>query len=73
MCIRDRFQEKVRRSVPANTRADGEEFLRLALRLGVRATTVPYSMAAADQALADLAAGAFGGAAVLPAPAEWSD
>ena len=70
---RELFQEKVLRSVTANTRADGEEFLRLALRLGVRATTVPYSMAAADQALADLAAGAFGGAAVLHVPAEWSD
>lgn len=59
------FHERTLRSVTANTRADGEEFLRLAGRLGVRATTVPYSMADADRALADLAAGAFSGAAVL--------
>ena len=37
---------------------DEEEFLRLAQRLGVRATTTAYPMAAADRALADLAAGA---------------
>ena len=64
---RELFQERVLRSVTANTRADGEEFLRLAQRLGVRATTTAYPMAAADRALADLAAGAFGGAAVLHA------
>jgi propanol-preferring alcohol dehydrogenase len=59
------FQERRLRSVTANTRADGEEFLRLAGRLGVRATTVAYPMAAAATALADLAHGRFGGAAVL--------
>jgi propanol-preferring alcohol dehydrogenase len=59
------FYERTLRSVTANTRADGEEFLRLVPRLGVRATTVPYPMAHADRALADLAAGAFSGAAVL--------
>jgi alcohol dehydrogenase, propanol-preferring len=62
---RELFYERTLRSVTANTRADGEEFLRLALRLGVRATTVPYALADADRALGDLAAGAFGGAAVL--------
>jgi propanol-preferring alcohol dehydrogenase len=62
---RELFRERTLRSVTANTRADGEEFLRLAVRLGVRATTVLYPMAHADVALADLAAGAFGGAAVL--------
>ncbi len=66
------FTERVLRSVTANTRADGEAFLRLAQRLGVHATTVPYPMTAADQALADLAAGAFGGAAVLHVPASWT-
>jgi len=65
------FTERVLRSVTANTRTDGEEFLRLAQRLGVRATTVPYSMADADLALADLAAGAFSGAAVLHVPRQW--
>ena len=59
------FQERNLRSVTANTRADGETFLRLAERLGVRATTVAYPMAEAPQALADLRAGRFSGAAVL--------
>jgi alcohol dehydrogenase, propanol-preferring len=59
------FEERRMRSVTANTRRDGEEFLRLAERLGVRATTVAYPMAHAPQALADLAHGRFGGAAVL--------
>jgi propanol-preferring alcohol dehydrogenase len=59
------FHERQLRSVTANTRADGEEFLRLADRLGLRATTRPYPMADADRALADLAHGRFSGAAVL--------
>jgi propanol-preferring alcohol dehydrogenase len=59
------FEERRLRSVTANTRQDGEEFLRLAERLGVRATTVGYPMAEAPRALADLAHGRFGGAAVL--------
>jgi propanol-preferring alcohol dehydrogenase len=59
------FEERRLRSVTANTRSDGEEFLRLAARLGVRATTTAYPMDDAPQALADLAHGRFGGAAVL--------
>jgi alcohol dehydrogenase, propanol-preferring len=59
------FQERKLRSVTANTRADGETFLRLAERLGVRATTVGYSMSEAPRALADLKHGQFSGAAVL--------
>ena len=59
------FGERRLRSVTANTRADGEEFLRLAARLGIRATTVAFPMAEAPAALADLAHGRFGGAAVL--------
>jgi alcohol dehydrogenase, propanol-preferring len=59
------FQERQLRSVTANTRADGEEFLRLAARFGIRATTTAYPMAQADRALADLAHGRFSGAAVL--------
>ena len=35
------FQERRLRSVTANTRADGEEFLRLADRLGIRADDGP--------------------------------
>lgn len=59
------FEERVLRSVTANTRADGEELLRLAPRLGIRATTTPYPLDEADQALADLAHDRFSGAAVL--------
>jgi propanol-preferring alcohol dehydrogenase len=59
------FEERRLRSVTANTRRDGEEFLRLAERLGVRATTTAYPMDDAPHALADLAHGRFGGAAVL--------
>jgi propanol-preferring alcohol dehydrogenase len=59
------FQERRLRSVTANTRADGEEFLRLAERHGIRATTHAYPMSQAPAALADLAHGRFGGAAVL--------
>jgi alcohol dehydrogenase, propanol-preferring len=62
------FQERRLRSVTANTRRDGEEFLALAERLGVRATTTAYPMDAAPRALADLAHGRFGGAAVLVQP-----
>jgi propanol-preferring alcohol dehydrogenase len=59
------FEERQLRSVTANTRADGREFLRLAARYGIRATTTAYPMAEADRALADLAQGRFSGAAVL--------
>jgi alcohol dehydrogenase, propanol-preferring len=59
------FEERRLRSVTANTRRDAEEFLALAVRLGVRATTVGYPMDEAPAALADLAHGRFGGAAVL--------
>jgi propanol-preferring alcohol dehydrogenase len=59
------FQERTLRSVTANTRADGEEFLTLADRIGVRPTTTVYPFEAADQALADLAHDRFNGAAVI--------
>ena len=62
---RDLFQERRLRSVTANTRADAVEFLDLAARFGIRSTTTAYPFSAADRALADLAAGAFSGAAVL--------
>jgi alcohol dehydrogenase, propanol-preferring len=61
----DLFRERRLRSVTANTRRDGEEFLLLAERFGVRATTVAYDMADAPRALADLSHGRFAGAAVL--------
>jgi propanol-preferring alcohol dehydrogenase len=59
------FEEREVRSVTANTRNDGEEFLDLATRLGVTATTVPYPLERADQALSDLSHGRLTGAAVL--------
>ncbi|MGZ4494680.1 MAG: zinc-dependent alcohol dehydrogenase family protein [Nocardioides sp.] len=59
------FRERTLTSVTANTRADGEELLALAARLGVRAHVTPYPFDAADRALADLRSGVFTGAAVL--------
>jgi propanol-preferring alcohol dehydrogenase len=59
------FQERQVRSVTANTRRDGEQFLALAHRFGLRVATTGYPMADAPRALADLKAGRFGGAAVL--------
>ena len=59
------FTERQVRSVTANTRLDGEEFLALAARLGDRPTTTGYPMDRALDALADLAHGRFSGAAVL--------
>ncbi|GAA0537279.1 alcohol dehydrogenase [Saccharopolyspora subtropica] len=62
---RELFYEKQLRSVTSNTRQDGQEFLELAARHGVRATTHAYPLGAAQQALQDLKAGRFDGAAVL--------
>jgi alcohol dehydrogenase, propanol-preferring len=59
------FQERRLRSVTANTRSDGEQFLALAERFNIRPTTVGYPMAEAPAALSDLAYGRFSGAAVL--------
>lgn len=59
------FYEKQLRSVTSNTRADSRAFLDLAARVRLQVTTVPYPLARADEALADLAAGRFAGAAVL--------
>ena len=59
------FYEKQLRSVTSNTRHDGREFLALADRYHVRATTHVYPMSQAQQALQDLKAGRFDGAAVL--------
>jgi propanol-preferring alcohol dehydrogenase len=59
------FEERNLRSVTANTRQDGAEFLEAAARHGVRVTTVTYASDAADQALIDLAADRVNGAAVL--------
>ena len=59
------FQERSLCSVTANTRADGEELLRLAARIRPRVETVTYPLERADEALADLAGGRVNGVAVL--------
>jgi alcohol dehydrogenase, propanol-preferring len=59
------FEERRLRSVTANTRRDGEELLQLAPRLRVHATTQPYPLDRADEALADLAHDRITGAGVL--------
>jgi propanol-preferring alcohol dehydrogenase len=62
---RDIFYERELRSVTANTRADGNDFLRLAGRHRLAVTTTPYPLSAAATALTDLAADRVNGAAVL--------
>jgi propanol-preferring alcohol dehydrogenase len=59
------FQERQLRSVTANTRADAREFLGFAAGHKLAVTVHRYPLDAADQALRDLKAGAFDGAAVL--------
>ena len=59
------FQERTLRSVTANTRADGREFLELAARHRLRVATTEYPFERAADALADLAADRVNGAAVL--------
>ncbi len=59
------FEERTLRSVTANTRGDGQEFLELAAEIPVRVTTSPYPLDQADRALADLAHDRVDGAAVL--------
>jgi alcohol dehydrogenase, propanol-preferring len=59
------FRERTLTSVTANTRADGEELLRLASVLGLRPRVTSYSFDDVDRALADLAEGALSGAAVV--------
>lgn len=59
------FQERTLRSVTANTRADGREFLATADRIGIRSTVTEYPFDAVDRALLDLAEDRFSGAAVI--------
>ena len=59
------FRERTLTSVTANTRADGDELLRLAVTAGVRPHVTRYAFDDAPRALADLAAGTVTGAAVL--------
>jgi propanol-preferring alcohol dehydrogenase len=52
-------------SVTANTRNDGEEFLRIAARIGIKVSTETFPLEQADLALSALANGRVTGAAVL--------
>lgn len=59
------FQERVLRSVTANTREDGRELLAAAARIGLRVATTVYPFGEADRALRDLAHDRVTGVAVL--------
>ena len=59
------WEEREIVSVANLTREDGLEFLSLAPRIGIRATTTPYALKDANTALDDLRHGRFDGAAVL--------
>ncbi len=59
------FQEKQVRSVTANTRRDGEQFLRLAARLDVRPVVTERPFEEVARTLSDLAHDRFVGAAVI--------
>jgi propanol-preferring alcohol dehydrogenase len=59
------WEERVLRSVANLTRRDGDELLALAPRAGVKAHVTTYSLEQANDALADMRAGRFIGAAVL--------
>lgn len=59
------WEERDIRSVANLTRQDGKEFLAVAPKAGVRTTTTVYPLERANEALADLKAGRFSGAAVL--------
>jgi propanol-preferring alcohol dehydrogenase len=61
----DLWQERSIRSVANLTRDDAREFLALAPEVPVRTTVTTYPLTQAEQALADLRAGAFEGTAVL--------
>ena len=59
------WRERVLRSVANLTRSDGYEFLELAPEVPVETRVSTYALADANEALADLRAGRFTGAAVL--------
>ena len=61
----DLWEERQILSVANLTRQDGVDFLTLAPKIGLVTHTTPYALADANQALADLRAGRFEGAAVL--------
>jgi propanol-preferring alcohol dehydrogenase len=59
------WEERQLLSVANLTRQDGLDFLKLAAPMGIRTTTTTYPLQQANQALDDLRAGRFVGAAVL--------
>ena len=59
------WEERQLVSVANLTRQDGIDFLRVAEEIGIVTQTTPYPLNKANQALADLRAGRFEGAAVL--------
>jgi len=59
------WEERSLGSVANLTRADGEEFMALAPRLGLETEVTSYPLERANEALADLRAGRFRGAAAL--------
>ena len=59
------WEEREIASVANLTRKDGIDFLKVARQAGVRASTVSYSLEAANDAIADLRSGRLQGAAVL--------
>jgi propanol-preferring alcohol dehydrogenase len=61
----DLWLERTIRSVANLTRRDGQEFLELAPRVPVRTRVTTYPLEQAENALADLRAGRFEGAAVV--------
>jgi propanol-preferring alcohol dehydrogenase len=61
------FYEKKVTTATANTRTDGEEFLELASRIGLRVEVHPFALEEADEALTQLKEGGVRGAAVLRA------
>ncbi|WP_062288882.1 zinc-binding alcohol dehydrogenase family protein [Demequina phytophila] len=62
---RSLFYERDLRSVTANTRADGAEFLRVARNLLLAPAVTTYGFDGVDDALADLRAGRAGGSLVV--------
>ena len=61
----DLWEERTLGSVANLTRADGEEFMAVAPRIPVHTEISAYPLERANQALEDLRAGRFRGAAVL--------
>jgi propanol-preferring alcohol dehydrogenase len=65
------WEERELLSVANLTRQDGIDFLGQAPSMGIETTTTPYPLEKANEALADLRAGRFHGAAVLvPSPSD---